>query len=540
MTRNSSSPTVGRRAFLRGATALGIGLATLPALSSPVAAAGRTSYTIMSGTEHETDVFVVDSGRDGPTMMVVAGLHGDERAGYLAADTIAQWGVECGKLVVIPRSHVVAIEAGSRTYDGIDMNRVFPPLGGDCMHPLAQALWNEVVKHDPDYMFDLHSSRGIYQSGDGGVGQALFPTWTVPARYRGEKAARALNDYYDLSGDIAFQMGNTLDADRHMLMHRVAGMLDRPGFICETTEKADLDDQIKWHLFAVEHVMNQIGLPRGALADGDDDTVSASEPSGTDDPAFTAMNVELDDVWQQYSLSGHDDTPVVIAKPLTIVGDDPCHPRLRRVTASDFECRIEEWANENGRHYEEHSGVFALEPGVHTLADGTKVEAGTVTADTDKTVVRFDERFDYRPVVLTQAQTVSDSTPVVTRTRGPWTDGFEVYLQMEEAKTGEHHDPEQVGWIAIERGTGTIGDRLFEAGVEKGVRSSWHRIEFERTYDNPVFVAGVQSLNDSQPCGLRYRNLTSSSVDVFVEEEDSADTDRTHGEEDVGYLVIEG
>ncbi|SEO40389.1 Succinylglutamate desuccinylase / Aspartoacylase family protein [Halogranum amylolyticum] len=534
MTRHTDSATdgvdsVGRRSFLRGATALGVGLAALPGLSSSAAAAtDRSSYQMMTGTKYETTVYVYDSGQSGPTTMVVGGIHGDERAGYLAADEIAEWTVDCGKLVVVPRSNVVAIANDSRYVDGTDLNREFPPLGGDCTHPLAEGIWNKVARHDPDWVFDLHSARGIYKSGDGSVGQALFPTWTSPSRSYGENAIADLNDEFGLTGDMAYLMGNTLDADRDMLMHRVAGMLDRPGYTCEVTEKAPLEDGVQWHLYTVEHVMRQYGQHR----------VSASSSLSTD-PPFSAMNLTLDNPWQQYSLGDRSDDPIVIAKPLSIVGDDPCHPRLRRVGHTEFEARIEEWANENGKHYDEQTGAFAIDPGSYTLGDGMRMEVGTVRADTEKTVVRFDEQFDYQPIVLAQTQTYNDSTPVVTRIRGPWTDWFEVYLQMEESKTGQSHGEELVGWIAIERGTGVMNGTNFEANVERDVRSSWHHIDFDRSYDDPVFVAGIQTFNDREPCGLRYKNLTSSGVDVFVEEEDSADLDRTHGEEEVGYLVFE-
>jgi hypothetical protein len=134
-------------------------------------------------------------------------------------------------------------------------------------------------------VFDLHSSHGIYKSGDDGVGQAMFPTWTSPARSNGENTVAALNNHFDLSGDLCYRMGNTLNADRDMLVHRVAGMLDRPGYICETTEKAPLDEQVQWHLFTVEHAMAQYGQNRGdeeqsSTADSPDRHVIEIEGTG--------------------------------------------------------------------------------------------------------------------------------------------------------------------------------------------------------------------------------------------------------------------
>ena len=253
-----------RRRFLQAAATTGAGLAALSSTTSTARAARselRDQYKIMLGTSNEQTVYYYRAPQDGPTTMVIGGIHGDERSGYMAADQIRKWTVNRGELVVVPRAHPEAIADDLRPWDN-DLNRKFPPTGGDCLTPLADKLWDVVEHHDPDWVFDLHSSRGIYKSGDGGVGQAMFPTWSSPARSTGEKTVAALNDEFGLSGDMAYLMGNTLDADRDMLMHRVAGVLDRPGFICETTEKAPLDDQIAWQLFTVEYTMAQYGQRR--------------------------------------------------------------------------------------------------------------------------------------------------------------------------------------------------------------------------------------------------------------------------------------
>jgi hypothetical protein len=259
--RTDSNPT--RRRFLQTATAAGVGLAALSSSSGTARARSelRDQYQILLGTPNEQTVYYYRAPEDGPTTMVVGGIHGDERSGYMAADQIKEWTVDRGELVVVPRAHPEAIADDIRPWDN-DLNRKFPPTGGECLTALAQKLWDVVEHHDPDWVFDLHSSRGIYKSGDGGVGQAMFPTWTSPARSTGEKTVAALNDEFGLTGDMAYLMGNTLDADRDMLMHRVAGMLDRPGFLCETTEKAPLDDQIAWQLFTVEQTMAQYGQRR--------------------------------------------------------------------------------------------------------------------------------------------------------------------------------------------------------------------------------------------------------------------------------------
>ncbi|SFK98715.1 Succinylglutamate desuccinylase / Aspartoacylase family protein [Halogranum rubrum] len=281
--------TTSRRGFLKAAATLSLAGSAVSATSQQVAAASRDSYTILDGTIYETSVHVYDSGNDGPTTFITGGIHGDERSGFMAAEEIATWTVDHGKLVVIPRANVPAIDALDRHGPEGDLNRQFPPRSGECYTDIARAIWEEVVRHDPDFAFDLHSARGIWRSGDGSVGQAVFPTWTSPARDYGENAIADLNDEFGLTGDMAYLMGNTLDADRKMLMHRIAGYLDVPGFLCETTEKADsLEEQIQWHLFTVDHIMNQYGQSPNA----DGSKSDSSNSSSSDEPSESELHIE--------------------------------------------------------------------------------------------------------------------------------------------------------------------------------------------------------------------------------------------------------
>jgi predicted deacylase len=60
-------------------------------------------------------------------MMVTGGIHGDEPAGYLAADEIATWAIDRGTLLVLPRANVPAIAFRTRNAPGEpDLNRTFP------------------------------------------------------------------------------------------------------------------------------------------------------------------------------------------------------------------------------------------------------------------------------------------------------------------------------------------------------------------------------------------------------------------------------
>ncbi|NHN59579.1 CAP domain-containing protein [Halorussus sp. JP-T4] len=141
-------------------------------------------------------------------------------------------------------------------------------------------------------------------------------------------------------------------------------------------------------------------------------------------------------------------------------------------------------------------------------------------------------------MVFSQSQTVAGGQPVVTRHSDVSASGLSVRLQ--EAEAQGPHRVEDVGYLAVEPGSGTLDGRAYEAGTRSGVGDAWTTIEFGDSYADPVLLVDVQTFRGSNTCSVRYRNLTGSSVDVKVQEERSADAETAHLGERVGYLVVEG
>jgi hypothetical protein len=222
------------------------------------------THSLLPGTEYETPVFVVDSGKPGPTAFVVGGVHGDEPEGYTAAKHVTRLRPTGGTLVVVPYANEPAVDIEAHyTSDG-DLNQQFP-TGREPTSLLARALWDEIVSADPDVVVDLHSSSGIFGH-DGKVGQATFPTRSTP-----ENAVRScayLNEHYlDLSEyptHYDFDCGNTLDGSYPRLIHKVYGDLHLPGYIVETTRKSTyFEDAVTWEVALARDLLWRHGLLHG-------------------------------------------------------------------------------------------------------------------------------------------------------------------------------------------------------------------------------------------------------------------------------------
>lgn len=114
------------------------------------------------GQSWETRAILREGPADGPTVMIVGGVHGNEPAGADAAEQILGWELSRGRLLVLPRANVRALRARKRLTPGVakadsNLNRNFPRTGGERPRgPLARAIWRLVEKTEPDWLLDLH------------------------------------------------------------------------------------------------------------------------------------------------------------------------------------------------------------------------------------------------------------------------------------------------------------------------------------------------------------------------------------------------
>ena len=135
----------------------------------------QRSGKIAQGADWETTYFIVDSGVSGATVLVVGGMHGNEPAGSRAAEQILHWPIKRGKLIVVPRANVLALQANTRLTPNQpkkagNLNRDFPQVeeGGKYtvapIGELAASLWSFVLQNRPDWVIDLHEGFAFNRS----------------------------------------------------------------------------------------------------------------------------------------------------------------------------------------------------------------------------------------------------------------------------------------------------------------------------------------------------------------------------------------
>ncbi len=201
---------------------------------------------------------------------------------------------------------------------------------------------------------------------------------------------------------------------------------------------------------------------------------------------------------------------------------------------------IEEWEYHDGPHgATETVNWLAIEEGVHTLPDGRVIEAGTTdissTGQNTGGSASFTAGFTDPPVVLTSVMSENDTTTVDSDPNNITASGFDLTLQEEEAQDGVH-GTETIGWIAIQGGgDATSGTANAYGGVDENVDV----LGLGATFTNSVVLAETQTINGGDTATVVIDSQTGANVGVFIEEEQSANTEVNHINETVGIIAFE-
>ena len=139
---------------------------------------GAEQRVLGRGTLFETPWFDRRGPKDGPTVLITGGMHGNEPAGAAAAEAIAHWTVKRGRLVIAPRMNLPALAAQQRLIPGLpepvgNLNRHFP-IGGEVTPGVATDLWALFESVEPDWVLDLHEGFAFRRLNSGSVGSSVI------------------------------------------------------------------------------------------------------------------------------------------------------------------------------------------------------------------------------------------------------------------------------------------------------------------------------------------------------------------------------
>lgn len=135
-------------------------VATAAPASEPDNPSGRKHRVYFADTDRELNVYEITGREEGPTLLIIGGIHGDEPGGYLAADLYADLTLRRGSLIVVPRADIYSIFQNERGSRG-DMNRQF---GTEHDHELDATIVSVLTElmSEADALLNLHDGSGFY------------------------------------------------------------------------------------------------------------------------------------------------------------------------------------------------------------------------------------------------------------------------------------------------------------------------------------------------------------------------------------------
>ncbi|MBN1911510.1 MAG: succinylglutamate desuccinylase/aspartoacylase family protein [Pirellulales bacterium] len=226
-------------------------------------AAAITRHTLAAGTRWATPYYVQNTHREGPTVVILGGVHGNEPAGAWAADQIRHWPITRGKIIVLPRANQPGLRAATRCIPDVepalrDLNRDFPKNKKDSAPAgeLATKIWTWLRGCRPDWVIDLHEGTGFHQLNRKTVGSSIIAYGkveeAVPLMLEAVNATitdpkkRLVPLRGSLKGTLAWAAGSILDAH---------------SMICETTSSSQpLSLRTRQHRIMVHRLLTHLEM----------------------------------------------------------------------------------------------------------------------------------------------------------------------------------------------------------------------------------------------------------------------------------------
>ena len=258
-------------------------------------------------------------------------------------------------------------------------------------------------------------------------------------------------------------------------------------------------------------------------------------------------------------------TPIVLVLP----GDDNAEPAALRVVNVDptgFDVQYFEPPGNDGGTIGGEISYIAITPGTYLLPDGTVVEAGAVSLSNHQgrnvpgaswSNLAFASTFASTAGLLVTLQSNNNGTLTPGTTATPWmtvvtrnvtTNGAEIALERSETSVGTIAAAETVGYLALSSGNvGNFVDNAANAVRVETIRGAnnvpgWDNacrsIAFVGAYTDPVAVATKSTRNGADGGWLRRCDLSGSAIEVTVDEDQSADSERAHTNEIASVVVF--
>lgn len=213
---------------------------------------------IMKGTPVAAEMLVINSRQAGKTILVIAGIHGDETAGITAGEQLKKIKrLNAGTLLLLSPANTPGAKNGERNVEQHrDLNRSFPgEKNRDLTDQLAADIFRIVREYQPDIILDLHEASREEGNRDFLGNSLIFTDLSgmeelVPGLVTDTQSGTLCSSPFTYYGP----------APAGSLNREVTERLTTPVLTIETAEDDPMQRRVDNHLALVHAVMQHYGL----------------------------------------------------------------------------------------------------------------------------------------------------------------------------------------------------------------------------------------------------------------------------------------
>ena len=218
-------------------------------------------YKIGEGTAEENEVVKIVSENPGPVIYIVGGIHGDELAGWNAANRLKdELKISAGTVYILSPANLSGAAAETRYVTGSgDLNRAFPgdASSDDAAHRIAAVIFEEIKDKAPDLLLDLHEARYVVGGEKaGGLANCLIYTDDT-------KIADLLFTFVEKNdaGELCSEkFALTVPGKTGSINRNVTDLLGIPSITTETWRGKDLELRIEDQIAIVHFCLAYYGM----------------------------------------------------------------------------------------------------------------------------------------------------------------------------------------------------------------------------------------------------------------------------------------
>jgi predicted deacylase len=227
----------------------------------------HSSGYIAEKTIWENPYYIVDSSIEGPTLLITGGLHGNEPAGYRAAEQIRHWPIKRGRLIVVPRVNTPGLRQNMRWLPGEaettrNANRNFPKSSGpnEARSVPIKALWEFIREQKPDWVVDMHEGFDFHVANPKSDGSSIIYFDTPGMQRLAAKIHDEVNAAIDETDRKIVKLSKSGPIDGGLVRAAVE-QLGAKGFCFETTyQKQPLSTRTRQHRIMVHRLMRELDM----------------------------------------------------------------------------------------------------------------------------------------------------------------------------------------------------------------------------------------------------------------------------------------